>query len=120
VTEQHERALARRLQPPDRDRALGELDGHDPPAGLALLLYPALPRRRHPVDARPARQRVALGQRLPVVRRVRHGHAGADGVARPQERAEVGFERHPQRGDEQVVPATVAATTARATDVTAP
>jgi hypothetical protein len=57
---------------------------------------------------------------LAIVRRGGHGHARPDGVARAQQRPEVGLERDPERRDEEVVPAAVAAEAARSTNVAAP
>jgi hypothetical protein len=45
-------------------------------------------------------QRVADLERLAVVGAVRDRDARADGVARAQQRPEVGPIRHPQRGDD--------------------
>src|SRR5262245_2097627 len=77
VSEQYDGAPPRGLQPWQRDRAVSELDGDDPPAVGALLLDPALLARAHPVDARPAiaPERVAARERLAVVLGVGDGDA---------------------------------------------
>ena len=75
----------------------------------------------HPVDARiaPRAECVALGQRLPV-RGVGDREARTDRVACAQECPEVGLERDPQRGRDEVVPAAVMALPPSATDVARP
>ncbi len=111
-----------RLQARQRDRALRQLDGHDPPAVRPLVLDPALAPAVDPVDARPpaGSQRVALGESRAVVRGVGHRHTRAHGVAGAQQRPEVGLERDPQRRHQQVVPAAVASAPAAAADLPPP
>ena len=84
VPEKDHGALSGGFQARERDRTLGEFDGDDLPAVGALLLDPAVLACADPVDARMAAvpEGVAVGERLAVVRRVRDGDAGADGVAR--------------------------------------
>ena len=48
-------------------------------------------------------------ERGPVVRRGRHRHAGADGIARAQQRAQVGVVGDPEGRNDQVIPAAVLA-----------
>lgn len=83
MTEQDDRALSCRLEPRQRDGALGNLDGHDPPAVSALLVDPSLLAGPHPMDARAAARpkRVPVGKRLAVVRGIGNRDARADGVA---------------------------------------
>lgn len=109
VTQQHDRPLASRLDQVKRRGAFRQLHRHDPPAGRPLIGDPALLAAGKPVDARaPAgAQRVTDGQRLPVVGRARHRDARADRVARAQEGAQVRAVGHPQRRDDQMVPAPV-------------
>jgi hypothetical protein len=97
VAEQDHRSLPGWLQPRQRDRAFRELDGEDPPAVSALSLDPAILARIDPVNARhPFRpERVALSECCAVVDGVGDGDARADGIARSEQRSEVGLERDP-------------------------
>lgn len=104
------------------DRALSEaptptMGIGDAPAARALLGDPALLAALQPVDAGPAAggERVALGERVVVVRRIGYRHAGAHGVARAQQRAEVGLVGDPEGSDDQVAPAAVLPASAHAT-----
>jgi hypothetical protein len=94
-----------------RNRVVGQFDGDDLPAGLALKADPTVLAGGDPVDATAPRQtaRVTDSQRLAVVRGVGDGDARAGCVTRAQQRAEVGLVGNPERSDEEVSPATVAA-----------
>ena len=56
-------------------------------------------------------QGVAPAEGVPVVSCWRYRHAGSDGVTTPQKGPEVGFVGHPQRGDDQVVEASLGTAT---------
>lgn len=116
ISEQDNGARPSRRQPGERRCVLCELDGDDP-TRLALFPDPAQLRPPHPVDVRPARQGVSPVERPVIVVRAGHGHAGADGVAGAKQRPEVRLVGHPQRGDDQLVPAAVLAPAALLTQV---
>ncbi len=109
VSQQHDRSLLRRLEQPERQGILRELDGDDAPARLAPTPNPALFAGVDPVDAWPSprAERVTDGERLAVVRRVRKGDACPDRVTGAKKSAEVGLIGDPQRRDEQVIPTAV-------------
>jgi hypothetical protein len=71
------------------------------------------------MDARPSSQseRVALREGCSVVGRVRDRDTCTDGIARPEEGSEVRLKGDPERGNNEVVPAAVAATAPVTTNV---
>jgi len=72
-----------------------------------------------PVNARRSfrPKRVALLERRAVVDGVGNRDARSDGIAGPEQRPKVGSERDPQRGDDEMVPAAVTASTTVTPDV---
>ena len=119
MAEQHHRPGPGWLETGQRGGVLGELDADDD-AALPLAFDPGELGPVEPVDVRAARERVAMSQRHPVVVGVRYGHARADRVARPQQRAEVRTVRDPQRCDDEVIPAAVLSVPAGAAEVLRP
>jgi hypothetical protein len=84
VAEQHDGWLSGGRQTGKRDRVVGQFDGEDLPAGLALESDPAVLAGGDPVDAAALGEtaRVADGQRVAVVRGVGDCDARAGGVTR--------------------------------------
>jgi hypothetical protein len=122
VSQQHNGPPTRGLKPRQRHGALGELDGDDLPAKRALLIDPSLLIGADPVNVGPAlgAQGVPVRECSPVVRRVRNRDTRSDGIARPEQGAEVRLERDPQRGNDEMVPASMATPTSSTADVAAP
>jgi hypothetical protein len=88
---------------------LGELNSDDALSGRPLRVDPARLGGCDPVDARPpTAQGVADTESILVVPRARDGETCTDRVAGPEQCAEVVVVRHPQRSDDEMVPATMA------------
>jgi hypothetical protein len=111
MAQQNHCRLSGGRQTGERNRVLGQFNGEDLPAGLALEANPTVLAGGDPMDAAAPRQpaRVTDGQRLTVVRGVGDGDARTGCVTRAQQRAEVGLVGNPERSDDKVSPATVAA-----------
>lgn len=112
VTEEDDRSLPRWLESGERHRVLGQLDGDHDASPLAFSLDPGQLRSVEPVDVRPPLECVAACERPPVVLAGRDRHARTDGVACPQQRPEVRLVSDPERGGDEVAPATMLATPA--------
>jgi hypothetical protein len=119
VAQQDDGWLCGRCQPGESDRVVGELDGEDPPAALALEPDPPVLAGADPVDAATSGQvsRIADAQRVAIVGRVGNREARAGGVAGAEEGSEVGLVGDPERGNDQVAPTAVTAGAARSADV---
>lgn len=118
VAEQYHGSPRGRLEARECNGALSEFDGHNLPPTSALLVDPAVLARADPVDARSSvwTECVAALERGPVMVGVGDGEAGADGIAGPEEGSEVGLKGDPERGDQEVIPAAMAAAAAGTTD----
>lgn len=114
VAEQNDRRSPCGFEPGQWCGVIGELDRDDAPSLGAHRVEPGVLVWPSPVDVRsaPHAERVAMVEGLPVVLGRWHGDTGADRVAGPQERAEVGFERDPQRRGDKSLPASVLPRTA--------
>jgi hypothetical protein len=119
VSQQHHGPLTRRLKPRQRNGALGKLDGNDLPAKRALLIDPSRLAGADPVNVGPALgpQGVPVGECSP---HVRNRNTRSDGVARPEQGAEVRLECDPERDDDEMVPAGMATPTSSTADVVVP
>lgn len=117
VTQQHDGWPPRRLEPWQGNCALGELDGDYAPS---LTVHGPDPRVlvEYAMQARPATaQRVALVDGVAIVRRVGHCQAGAYGVARTLQGAQVRIVGNPQGGNDEMSPASVLGSAATAAQV---
>jgi hypothetical protein len=109
----HAAAAARRPRQARRQRSVSQARAADRSSLLAGA---------DPVNVGPAlgAQGVPVRERSPVVRRVRNCNTRSNGVARPEQGAEVRLERDPERGDDEMVPASMATPTSSTADVAAP
>jgi hypothetical protein len=98
MAEQDHRRCCGGRQARERDCALGQLNGEDPPPAVALRSDPAVLAGVEPVDAAALGEtpRVADGQRVAVVRGVGNRDARAGGVACAQQCPEVGLVGDPR------------------------
>ena len=85
-----------------RNRVLVEFDANDP-SPLTLLSFDPAQLGAHPMHTWSDRQGVTDFQRLSVVIRFGHRHAGSDGIATTKQGAEVGLEGDPEWCNDQVI-----------------
>jgi hypothetical protein len=107
VSEEEHGARPRGLEARQRNRILGKLDRENPAAASALVFNPPELVAFDEVDVRALPESVALAQSVEIVVSVWHRHARANGVAGSEKSAEIGFERHPQGRNDQVIPTSV-------------